>query len=277
MSTATQSGSAVRWTSADLDGFPDDGKRREIIDGELYVSKQPNWYHQTVSGRIFAVLDEWSVRSGSGGASIAPGLIFADDDDVAPDVAWASTARLSAALAQGKLYAAPELAVEVLSPGAANIRLDRETKRKLYTRRGVAEYWIIDWPRRSIDIYRLAEGELTLTLTLGERDTLIRFPDPDGSLKRPDIAIFCDEPPDSDEALEVLPVAVIELLSLGYEEKDLGPDGASFYLACGVRDVLIVDPRGGSTLHYQLGTAAPASLRPPVSVDLQCGCRVRLT
>ena len=107
-------------------------------------------------------------------------------------------------------------------------------------------------------------------------DTLIRFPDPDGSLKRPDIAIFCDEPPDSDEALDVLPAAVIEILSLGYEEKDLGPDGAPFYLACGVSDVLIVDPRGGPVLHYQASTPGPATLHPPVTVDLQCGCRVRL-
>jgi Uma2 family endonuclease len=108
------------------------------------------------------------------------------------------------------------------------------------------------------------------------QDVLIRFPDPDQSLKRPDIAIFCERPPASDEALDVLPAAVIEILSLGYEEKDLGPDGAPFYLACGVRDVLIVDPRGGPALHYQLDTPAPATLRPPVSVDLQCGCRVRL-
>ena len=37
---------SLRWTSADLELLPDDGKRYEIIDGELYVSKQPNWYHQ---------------------------------------------------------------------------------------------------------------------------------------------------------------------------------------------------------------------------------------
>jgi hypothetical protein len=43
---------AVRWTSADLATFPNDGKRREIIDGALYVSKQPNWYHQAVCMRI---------------------------------------------------------------------------------------------------------------------------------------------------------------------------------------------------------------------------------
>lgn len=84
-------------------------------------------------------------------------------------------------------------------------------------------------------------------------DTLIRFPDPDGSLKRPDIAIFCVEPPDSDEALDLLPAAVIEILSLRYEEKDLGEDGAPFYLACGIPDVLVVDPRTGLIRRYQEG------------------------
>ena len=78
---------------------------------------------------------------------------------------------------------------------------------------------------------------------------LIRFPDLDRSLKRPDIAIFCDDPPDSDEALDILPAAVIEILSVGYEEKDLGDDGAPFYLGCGVRDVLVVDPRSGAVRH----------------------------
>jgi len=76
-------------------------------------------------------------------------------------------------------------------------------------------------------------------------DTLIRFGDPDRSIKRPDLAIFCEEPPDTDEALEAIPAAVVEILSPGYEEKDLGPDGAPFYLAYGVQDVLIFDPRRG--------------------------------
>src|SRR5205085_12251022 len=96
------------------------------------------------------------------------------------------------------------------------------------------------------------------------------------SLKRPDIAIFCDEPPDSDEALDMLPLAVIEILSLGYEEKDLGPDGAPFHLDCGVRDALVVDPRSGLALHYQQGPTGSTTLRLPVTIDLQCGCRVQI-
>jgi Uma2 family endonuclease len=102
-------------------------------------------------------------------------------------------------------------------------------------------------------------------------DVLIRFPDPDGSFKRPDLSIFCTEPPDSDEALEVLPVAVVEILSPGYEDKDLGPDGAPFYLAHGVVDVVVVDPRTGVVFHFQRDRS-PVTLQAPVTLDLTCGC-----
>src|SRR5205823_4528751 len=77
-----------RFTSSDLEAFPDnDGKRYEIIDGELYVSRQPHFYHQRVCGRIFSMLEQAS-QHGEGEPVIAPGLTFADDDDVAPDVIW---------------------------------------------------------------------------------------------------------------------------------------------------------------------------------------------
>src|SRR5206468_11551981 len=69
---------------------------------------------------------------------------------------------------------------------------------------------------------RLIPGQGDGCACLSLQDVLIRFSDPDHSLKRPDIAIFCNEPPDSDAALDILPAAVIEILSLGYEEKDLG-------------------------------------------------------
>lgn len=162
----------LRWTSADLEHFPDDGRRREIIDGELHVSKQPNWYHQVICTRLGGLLDAWSTARQSGAAAGAPGVIFAEDDDVAPDVVWVSAARLAATLAGGKLRAAPELVVEVLSPGKKNETRDRETKLKLYARRGVDEYWIVDWPRHSIDIFRRDGPLLVAAGSLGPEDTL---------------------------------------------------------------------------------------------------------
>ena len=63
-------------------------------------------------------------------------------------------------------------AVEILSPGAANERRDREAKLKLYSRRGVLEYWIVDWQARQVEVYRREELALRLVATLYATDTL---------------------------------------------------------------------------------------------------------
>jgi len=153
--------------------MPDDGKRYEIIDGELYVSKQPSWHHQHTCLRIAMEIETWTRKTGAGQINLAQGLIFAEDDDVAPDVVWLSNERLAHTLAEdGKLHSAPELVIEVLSPGRANEQRDREAKLKLYSRRGVSEYWIIDWQRRQMGVYRRHELALHLVATLQDGDTL---------------------------------------------------------------------------------------------------------
>src|SRR6266568_511305 len=163
----------MRWTSHDLDLLPDDGKRYEIVDGELYMSRQPHWHHQLVCSQVWELLQNWSRQTKAGMANSAPGVIFAADDDVAPDVVWISMARLATALqADGKLHAAPELAVEVLSPGTTNVSRDREAKLKLYSRRGVLEYWIVNWQERYLEVYRREEAILKLHSTLYQADVL---------------------------------------------------------------------------------------------------------
>ncbi len=166
----------LQWTSKDLELFPDDmsGKRYEVIDGELYVSKQPRWEHQFLCNRLWEVLQTWSRRTKMGIANSAPGVIFDDDEDVAPDVVWISRERLLGALQpDGKLHDAPELAIEVLSPGGKNERRDREIKLKLYSRHGVLEYWVVDGQKRRIEVYRRQQAVLELVATLYEGDTLL--------------------------------------------------------------------------------------------------------
>ena len=160
-------------TSRDLELMPDNGKLYELIEGELYVSKQPSWEHQYTCVQIVSALNAWSKQTGLGSTNAAPGLIFAEDDDVAPDVVWISHRNLATALAADrKLHAAPELIVEVLSPGSANQQRDGQTKLKLYSRRGVQEYWVVDCERRQLEIHRRHEGALTLEATLLEQDKL---------------------------------------------------------------------------------------------------------
>ena len=77
-------------------------------------------------------------------------------------------------------------------------------------------------------------------------DVYICFPD--GSLKRPDIAIFCREPDEQDEAITLVPAAVVEVVSAGYEAKDL-EIGPRFYLTQGVDDIVVFDPHTLLVLH----------------------------
>jgi Uma2 family endonuclease len=92
---------------------------------------------------------------------------------------------------------------------------------------------------------------------------------PDGSLKRPDIAIFCQEPTEEDEAIKTVLEAVIEIVSKGYEAKDL-EIGPHFYLSQGVKDVVVFDPYTLFVLHVrQDGTTRQVS---PVAIAFECGC-----
>ncbi len=84
-----------------------------------------------------------------------------------PDVVWISHGRLAAGVdEEGHFTIAPELIIEVLSPGTQNERRDRETKLKLYAERGVREYWILDWRTQQLEVYRRQEAFLRLALTL---------------------------------------------------------------------------------------------------------------
>jgi Uma2 family endonuclease len=163
----------LHWTSRDLELLPDDGNRYEVIGGELYVAKQPDWQHQLVCYQLGFLLGVWNEQSEAGIVNQTPGIIFADDTNVVPDVIWISHERLKAVLHKdGKLHNAPELVIEVLSPGAENARRDREVKLKLYSRHGVKEYWVVNWQAQNLEVYRRDDDLLTLVKTLDGDSTL---------------------------------------------------------------------------------------------------------
>jgi len=100
-------------------------------------------------------------------------------------------------------------------------------------------------------------------------DVYIQFPN---GLKRPDISIFCREPSEEeqDSALTMVPEAVIEVVSKGFEAKDL-EIGPPFYLSQGVKDVIVFDPLTLLVLHVRKNkTTRQVS---PVVIELECGCR----
>ncbi|NJL49357.1 MAG: Uma2 family endonuclease [Leptolyngbyaceae cyanobacterium SM2_5_2] len=166
---------ALRWTTRDLNAMPDDGgwKRYEIIDGDLYVTRAPHIRHQGAAGKLHVRLETWSEQTGLGSAFQAPGVIFSPTDAVIPDVVWISRDRLANGIDEvGHLTVAPELIVEVLSPGDLNEQRDKEVKLKLYSLHGVQEYWIVSWQRQTLEIYRRTETQLQLFGTLLAGDTL---------------------------------------------------------------------------------------------------------
>ncbi len=174
LTVMSQTTGRVRWTIQDVAALPDnEWIRYEIIDGELLMTRSPHHKHQQTTGRIFAVLDDWSIDSGLGEASIMPGLIFSDSDNVAPDVVWVSYERLAQIQDEaGHFHGAPELVVEVLSPGKANEDRDRLAKLKLYSVQGVQEYWIVDRIAQRIEVYRRDNAQLQLVTTLLVNDVI---------------------------------------------------------------------------------------------------------
>nr|VFK58580.1 MAG: Endonuclease, Uma2 family (restriction endonuclease fold) [Candidatus Kentron sp. UNK]VFK68477.1 MAG: Endonuclease, Uma2 family (restriction endonuclease fold) [Candidatus Kentron sp. UNK] len=104
------------------------------------------------------------------------------------------------------------------------------------------------------------------------RDVYVAFPN---GLKRPDIAIFCREPSEEeqDRPLTMIPEAVIEVVSKGYEAKDL-EIGPPFYLSQGVKDVIVFDPMTLLVLHVRKDCVQRRIS--PVDIELECGCWVRV-
>jgi Uma2 family endonuclease len=99
-------------------------------------------------------------------------------------------------------------------------------------------------------------------------DVYVQFPD--GSLKRPDISLFCREPDEEEDAITLVPEAVIEVVSKGYEAKDL-EIGPRFCLSQGVKDVVVFDPDTLLVLHVRSdGVTRSVS---PREIVLECGCR----
>ena len=158
----------------------DDGLRRELIDGELYVSPSPVVRHQRVVAAIAFALSRAAEQDG-GEVLFAPmDVLFTPDTVVEPDVLYLALETWRQRGEGGFIDVVPDLLVEVSSP--ATRRLDLIYKRNLYERAGVHEYWFVDLEadvddsgtaRGVVDVHRLdASGHYGQPQTLAHRDRL---------------------------------------------------------------------------------------------------------
>jgi Uma2 family endonuclease len=160
------------FTVADLELMPDDGQRYELIGGDLVVSHAPGLSHQAILDNLIWHIKNYLASNSVGKAWSTPGVIFDNYNAVIPDLVFVSNERLGQVASTEKVTGAPDLAIEVLSPGAENLRRDRSMKLKTYGKFGVSEYWIVDGFQRLVEVYHLAVGDLTLTTVLRFSDEL---------------------------------------------------------------------------------------------------------
>ena len=137
------------------------------------MTRAPHIRHQGAGGKIYFELESWSRQTKLGEPFQTPGVIFTPTNAVIPDVVWISQERLANGVDEaGYLIVAPELMIEVLSPGELNEQRDKEVKLKLYSLHGVQEYWIASWQLKTLEIYRRSDAQLQLVGTLLAGDWL---------------------------------------------------------------------------------------------------------
>jgi Uma2 family endonuclease len=145
-----------RWTYADYAALPDDGNRYEIIAGVLYMTPAPGTGHQSISARVVTFLVTHVEFAGLGRVFAAPvDVELTPDTVVQPDIVVVLSASLHR-ITPSRIIGAPDLVVEILSPGTAGY--DRREKQDAYARAGVGEYWIVDPGAQTVELLTLDQG-----------------------------------------------------------------------------------------------------------------------
>ena len=159
-------------TVAQLDACPEDGNRYELIEGELFVSRAPRLPHQLVVQNLQVALVNYLQSNRIGTVVPGAGAVFSDYDAVIPDLVFVRNERWDEIVANERFIGAPDLVVEVMSPGKENRERDLLVKRQLYGKYGVEEYWVVDPENRTVEIYRLLQRSLEKVVTFADQDTL---------------------------------------------------------------------------------------------------------
>jgi Uma2 family endonuclease len=139
------------WCADRWEELPADGNRYEVIDGVLYMSTSPSYFHQWIIDQAHELVGAPLRKQGIAYSARAPiGVFMPGCDPVQPDFLLVRMERASI-IANGRINGVPDLIVEVLSPSHPG--LDTTTKRIAYARAGVPEYWIVRPATRDIMLY----------------------------------------------------------------------------------------------------------------------------
>lgn len=141
-----------RVTYAELEQWPDDGRRYELYGGEAIVVPAPLPIHQVVALRIYDALKIHADKTG-GLALCAPlDIVFSEYDVLQPDVVFFDAERRHKINLHSAVRIVPNLVVEVLSRSTA--ARDRGRKLEIFAHYAVPEYWIVDPNAKTLEVYR---------------------------------------------------------------------------------------------------------------------------
>jgi Uma2 family endonuclease len=144
--------------------LPNDGKRYEILQGELAVTPAPSTKHQTASVNLTVLLTQHIREKDLGKLFHAPiDLILESTSVLQPDLLFVAKSRQNI-ITDRAVEGAPDLVIEILSPTTS--RSDRVTKAQIYARHNVPAYWIVDPEQETVEVYLLNVDSYRLTVTL---------------------------------------------------------------------------------------------------------------
>jgi len=150
--------------------LPDDGKRYEIIGGELYMTPAPSLRHQNILSELGETLRKFVVEQKLGNVFYAPcDVTLSQHEIVQPDIVFVSKQNRGI-VGENAISGAPDLVVEITSPTTQE--RDLGLKKKLYDRHGIKEYWIVLSEDERVEVFVRTEQGYQLAGSYGKRDTL---------------------------------------------------------------------------------------------------------
>jgi Uma2 family endonuclease len=149
------------WTYEDWLCLPSDGRRYEVLNGELYMTPPPTTQHQRSSFRLAVKMDNFVREHNLGEVLPAPCGVRLPNQSVPvqPDILFVRNERREI-IGEDYIEGAPDLVVEILSP--SNWLYDRREKFQAYQEASVPEYWIVDYRAHTIEVFFWEEGVYVL-------------------------------------------------------------------------------------------------------------------
>ena len=145
-----------------------EGAPYQLINGELVMTPAPIPVHQLIVMELALAMTFFVKKQQCGQVLIAPLDVYIDDDNILqPDLLFISRDRENI-IGKKMIESAPDLIVEVLSPGTACY--DLEEKYQAYERGGVREYWIVDQEKQSIALFVLTDGRFIQQTTISGQE-----------------------------------------------------------------------------------------------------------